>query len=126
TLTGLPFGIVPALRACRGADLQGLREGSRSGVGGSREVFRSILIVAEVSISIVLLVACGLLLRALLHVQSTDTGFRTDNVITMRTVLPVPEYQKTSSRTAFYQRVLEGIRALPHAPAAGYTSLLPL
>ncbi len=124
-LTGIAFGCVPAIRVCRKADLSGLREGARSGVGGRKETFRSALVVAEVSISVVLLVSAGLLLRALYNVQDTDTGFRHDGVITMRTVLPMPRFEKTATRVSYYTRVLDEIRALPNVEQAGYTSFLP-
>jgi hypothetical protein len=77
-LTGVGFGTVPALRAGRG-DLSGLREGTRSG-GARKAGLRSVLILAEVTLSVVLLISAGLLLRALLRVQSINPGFRSDGV----------------------------------------------
>src|SRR5262249_37280485 len=67
--TGLVFGVWPAWRVSRGMDHEGLREGSRSGVGGHRDRLRSLLVTAEIALSIVLLVSSGLLLRALWRVQ---------------------------------------------------------
>src|SRR5258708_5260162 len=72
--TGLAFGILPALRACRDG-ASGLREGSRSGVGGRKERLRSALVVAEVSLSVALLITSGLLIRGLWRVDSLDPGF---------------------------------------------------
>jgi predicted permease len=123
-LTGIGFGIVPALRAGRG-DLTGLREGSRSG-GGRKAGLRSALILAEVTLSVVLLISAGLLLRALLRVQSVDPGFRSDGVLTLKTALPMPKYEAVAKRTAFYQRVLSEIQALPGVSDAGYISFLPM
>src|SRR5262249_12249750 len=74
-VTGLGFGVLPALRMCSNVDHEGLREGSRSGVGGHRERLRSVLVIAEIAASIVLLVSSGLLIRALWRVQSIDPGF---------------------------------------------------
>src|SRR5262249_18797497 len=82
-LTGLGFGVVPALGAWHDADAAGLREGARSGVGGVRERFRSALVVAEVSLSVVLLISAGLLIRALVRVQGTDPGFRAEGGLTV-------------------------------------------
>ena len=110
-LTGIGFGTVPALRAGRG-DLSGLREGSRSG-GGRKAGLRSALILAEVTLSLVLLISAGLLLHALLRIQAVDPGFRSDGVLTLETALPMPKYAATTKRAAFYQRVLSDIRALP-------------
>src|SRR5205085_3905596 len=76
--------------------------------------------------TIVLLVASGLLIRALWRVQQRDPGFRSDGVLTMRTTLPLPKYATTAKRTQFYREVLDGIRALPGVQSAAYTSFLPM
>jgi len=123
-LTGVGFGTVPALRAGRG-DLSGLREGSRSG-GARKAGLRSALILAEVTLSVVLLISAGLLLRALLRVQSINPGFRSDGVLTLQTALPMPKYLAQAKRTAFYRRVLSEIQALPGVSDAAYLSFLPM
>jgi predicted permease len=125
-LTGIGFGVIPALRICRGNRALELHEGGRSGVGGRRERLRSTLVIAEVAMSIVLLVGFGLLARALWRIQSVDPGFHPDHVITLRTALPVPRYQKTETREPFYHRVLEEVRRLPGVSSAAYTSFLPM
>ena len=124
-LTGVAFGVFPALRASGTGDLSALREGSRSG-GGRRARVRSALVVVEVMASVVLLVSSGLLLRALSRVESTDPGFRTEGVITMRTALPRPQYDSNAVRQQFYTRVLDGVRALPGVQSAAYISFLPM
>jgi predicted permease len=124
-LTGIAFGLVPALQACRHAASSGLNEGARAG-GGRKERLRSTLVVAEVSVSVVLLIAAGLLLRALWRVQAVDPGFRSENVLTLRTALPFPEYETTAVRARFYDEVLLGIRALPGVAHAAYISYLPM
>jgi putative ABC transport system permease protein len=123
--TGLAFGVLPSLRACR-AGAGRLREGSRSGVGGRKEKLRSALVVAEVSLSVALLITSGLLIRALWRLNAIDPGFQQAGVLTMRTALPTPKYEKTGPREAFYQRVLSGVRALPGVQSAGFTSFLPI
>lgn len=124
-LTGIVFGLAPVLRAGGDADMDGLREGSRSG-GGRKERLRSALVVAEIIASVVLLVSAGLLMRALWTVQSTDPGFRSEGVLTMRTALALPQYGKVETREAFYTRVLTDVRALPGVTNAGYVSGLPM
>ncbi len=124
-LTGIGFGVFPALRASRSADLSGLREGARVG-GGRKERLRSALVVAEVMASVVLLVSAGLLMRALWRLQATDPGFRADGVLTLRTALPMPKYGVTARRAEFYTRVLSDVRALPGVSAAAYISFLPM
>jgi predicted permease len=123
--TGIAFGVLPASRAGR-AGVSGLQEGARAGVGGRRERSRSALVVAEVMASVVLLVCCGLLLRALWRVQAVDPGFRADGVLTLRTALPLPRYAPTAARAQFYARVLSGVRALPGVSDAAYVSGLPM
>jgi predicted permease len=122
-LTGLAFGVLPALKATASADL---REGSRSGVGGRKERLRGALVVAEIAASVVLLVTSGLLIHAMLRVQDTDPGFRADHVLTLRTPVTGPRYAKTVTRVAFYERVLSGVRTLPGVESAGYITRLPM
>ncbi len=124
-LTGIGFGVLPALRACRQSDFSALREGTRAG-GGHKERLRSVLVVAEVTASVVLLVAAGLLVRALLRIEATDPGFRTNGVLTLRTALPIPKYDETARRAAFYTQVLSAVRALPGVSNAAYISFLPM
>ena len=87
---------------------------------------RSALVIAEVITSVVLLTSSGLLIRALWRVQSTDPGFRRDGILTMRTELPWPKYEKLSVREQFYNKVLGDIRSLPGVTGAAYTSGLPM
>jgi predicted permease len=122
--TGIGFGVVPAMRVYRNAD--GLREGSRAGVGGRKERLRSALVVAEVAGSVVLLVSCGLLVRALWRIQSVNPGFRTDHVLSLRTSLPMPKYEHNDRREELYQRVLSQARELPGVTGAAYISFLPI
>ncbi len=124
-ITGVGFGLAPVVRAGGSADLEGLRDGARSG-GGQKERLRSTLVVVEIVASVVLLVAAGLLIRALLTVQAIDPGFRPEGVLTMRTDLPMPEYQAVDKREAFYARVLQEVGALPGVTSAGYASFLPM
>jgi len=124
-LTGIGFGTLPALRACRDADLGGLRQGVRAG-GGRRERLRSMLVVAEVAAAVVLLVSAGLLMRALARIQATDPGFRPNGVLTVRTALPIPKYDSVARRAAFYDRVLTEVRALPGVTAAGFITYVPM
>jgi len=109
-LTGIAFGLAPVLRAGASPDLDGLREGSRTG-GGQRSACARLLSLAEIVASVVLLVTAGLLIRALLAIQAIDPGFKPDGVLTMRTELPMPEYRAVVTREAFYSRVLQEVRA---------------
>jgi predicted permease len=124
-VTGVIAGVAPALRASGRADLASLRDGARVGPTRRTERIRAGLIVAQVSVSVVLLVAAGLLLRALWRVQATPTGFDTDRVLTMRTMLPFARYGLQAPRVEFYRQVLTQVAALPGVSAVAYTSYLP-
>jgi predicted permease len=124
-VTAVVFGLAPLVRIGGDTDVLGLREGARA-IGGRRERLRAVLVVAEVVASIVLLVATGLLLRTLWSIQSRDPGFRAAGVLTLRTTLPLPRYGIAAVRTAFYDRVLDQVRATPGVTAAAYTSFLPM
>ncbi len=124
-LTVIAFGVGPALRVCRNADFNGLREGTRTGGTGHHRA-RSVLVIAEVVISVVLLISSGLLIRALWKVQSTDTGFRTDGILTLRTDLPFPKYDETLTRERFYTKILAEVRTLPGVSSAAYITAAPM
>jgi putative ABC transport system permease protein len=123
--TALGFGVFPALRAGR-LDPGALAEGSRTGSGRHTERVRSLLVVAEVTASVVLLISAGLLIRALWTVQQVNPGFDAGNVLTMRTTLPRPKYDPTDARTRFYNRVVSEARALPGVTHAAYITSVPM
>jgi putative ABC transport system permease protein len=124
-ITVIAFGVAPAIRVCRNASLSGLREGVRSGGSGGHRS-RSALVIAEVAVSVVLLISSGLLIRAMWKVQATDPGFRSENVLTLRTGLPLPKYEKTEVRKQFYTKVLNDVRRLPGVTDAAYISAMPM
>jgi len=124
-LTGLAFGVLPALRLSRTADASSLKDGARGGTSASTEHLRSLLVVTEIVASVVLLVGVGLLIQALSKVQSIDPGFRSEGVLTMKTLLPRPKYTTTTRREQFYRQVIDGARALPGVEQATYVSFAP-
>jgi putative ABC transport system permease protein len=124
--TGVAFGVLPARRACAEADTSGLAEGARTGTSRRTERLRSVLVVVEVTASVALLIATGLLLRALWRVRSVDPGFRSDGVLTLRTSLPMPKYLETPPRERLYAEVLTGVRRIPGVESAAYISFLPM
>jgi predicted permease len=125
-LTGIGFGVLPAMRVSGGLEAAALHEGSRGGVGGRREKLRHALVIAAVAVSVMLSIGSGLLIRALWRVQSTPPGFRPEGVVTLRTWLPLPKYDQTVRRMAFYNRVLADVHALPGVKSAAYISFLPM
>jgi putative ABC transport system permease protein len=124
-LTGIGFGAVPAWRASRRINVTELRDGGRSG-GLHHAGVRNVLVTVEVAASVALLITSGLLIRALAQLQSVDPGFNAETVVTMRTWLPLPEYQETRRRGEFYERVVEEVTALPGVQSAAYSSFLPI
>ncbi len=124
---GVLFGIAPALQTARLNLADAIREESRGSSGSlRRSLFRSALVIGEVALSVILLVCAGLLVRTFHHLGRIDTGFRTDNVLTLRTTLPEAAYPDPAKRVLYVRRVLEKIRALPGVTAAGVTTALPM
>lgn len=119
-LTGIAAGIVPALRTGGTSDLN-----ARGGTG-RREGLRRSLVIVQVAASLALVVAAGLLGRALLRVQARDAGFATANRLVFRTSLPLPKYLNREPRERFYTAVLDGIRALPGVRSAAVVSFRPM
>ena len=126
-LTGLIFGLAPALQMSRPNLTESLKEGGR-GFGGSAKGnrLRGALVIAEVAMTLVLLVAAGLLVRTLVRLGKVDKGFNSQNVLTMNIGLPGVKYPKAENWIAFYKQLNERIASLPGVKAAGITSVLPL
>jgi putative ABC transport system permease protein len=120
--TTVAFGAGPALRSSRTADAGALRSRGRSGDRVDR--LRGALVVTEVVGTVVLLVAAGLLLKAMWRVQAVETGFRADGVLTLKTVQPMAK--SAASRQEFYARVIDGARRLPGVTSAAYISFVPM
>ncbi len=130
TLTGLGFGLLPALRVGgrtggAGGGLSAMREGVGAG-GGQKQRLRNVLVGVEVAMSVVLLISAGLLIRAVWRIQSVDPGFVHESVMTLKTALPRPKYDMTQRRMQFYTRVLTDVRALPGVQSAAYITGLPI
>ena len=111
-VTGLLFGLVPALAVSRMRDLnKSLKEGNRSGasIRGWRGL-RGALVISEVALAVVLLAGAGLAMRSFLKLQSVDPGFQPDRILTMEIILPRPKYQEEHRRAAFFKEVVERAR----------------
>jgi predicted permease len=124
-ITGLLFGLAPALQA-RGIQLNELiKEGGKSGGGARQRRLRDALVVAEVALALVLLVGAGLLMRSFLKLQHANPGFNPDRVLTAALSLPRARYNDADKAIAFHDRLLEKISALPGVQSTGFTSDLP-
>ncbi len=121
------FGLGPALQASKPDLNESLKEGGRSSTAGLRQRrVRSLLVVVEVALALVLLIATGLMIRTLIAFRTLEPGFNSDNLLTMRISLPAPRYPESYQVTAFYRQVLERIKNLHGVQAAGAISRLPL
>ena len=126
-LTGLLFGLIPALVASR-ADLNSVIKDSsgRSGSGFRQNKTRSVLVLVEVSLAVVLLVGAALLIRTSFALGSVDPGFQAKNVLTMRTSLSGPQYRTSAGVAQTARTALERIRQVPGVVAATMTCCVPL
>ncbi|MGB7760348.1 MAG: ABC transporter permease [Bryobacteraceae bacterium] len=122
-LTAVLFGLVPAWSASR-VDLQSsVKSQGRGGIGRrGQDRIRSVLVVAEVALSVVLLIGAGLLVRSFLNLTDVKLGFRPDNVVTMRTLVT----GAPASRAKLVEAILERVEALPGVVSAGTIQFLPL
>jgi putative ABC transport system permease protein len=125
--TGLIFGLAPALQSIRFNQIETLKEGGRdAATGGSGKRLRGLLVMAEVAISLVLLIGAGLLINSFLRLRNVDPGFRAENLLTMRIVLPEPKYEKRARRSAFYTDLVQRVQSLAGVRSAAVTTNLPL
>jgi putative ABC transport system permease protein len=125
-LTGLLFGLAPALQAGQLNLNEVLKEGGRSGGTSRRQRrLRDALVISEVALALVLLVGAGLLMRSFWKLQQTDSGFNPERVLTASLTLPHARYGDESKVAAFQQQLLERLGALPGAQVVGLTSDLP-
>jgi len=126
-LTGLVFGIAPALQATNFNLNETLKEGGRGpAMGGRGNRVRRVLVVAEVAVSLVLLIGAGLLVNSFLRLRGVDPGFRTDHVLTMSVTLPPLKYPDHARREAFYTELIDRVGALPGVKSAAVASQIPL
>jgi predicted permease len=125
-VTGLLFGLVPALTASRTDLQQSLREGGRNATGGSRQLrLRNVLVVGETSLACVLLIAAGLMLHSFVNLLKSDPGFRPQQVLTAGVSLPYEQYRTAQQVQHFYDQLLTNLQSLPGVQSAGVGTDLP-
>ena len=126
-ITGLVFGVVPAVSASRTNLNETLKEGGRDRSGGGRSRrLRSAFVVVEVALALVLLIGSGLMIRSLWRLQAVDPGFNSSNLLTARLLLPGSRYGQDSQRTAFFKQLVERLQALPGVRTATAIDAMPL
>ena len=124
--TTILFGLAPALRTLRVNLVESLREGGQHTVGGHRQRLRSLLVVAEVSLAVVLVIGAGLMIRSLSALGRVDLGFNPDSVLTLRVSVPAARYDTPEKVVDFYRLLNERVRGLPGVQSAGLMRVLPL
>ncbi len=126
-VTGLFFGLVPALGTSKIRLQQTLKEGAQAATSGSGHGHASrLLVVFETALAFVLVIGAVLLIQSFLHLESVDPGFETESVITMNISLPPARYGEPHEQGVFYERLLERVRAIPAVEAAAAINYLPL
>jgi putative ABC transport system permease protein len=120
------FGLVPAIRAAGTDPQEQLKAGGRGGSGSDRSRARNLLIVAEVALSVVLLVGAGLLIRSFLALQRVDPGYDASDVLTFELSMPFGKYPGGASRRAFFRELSGRLEAVPGVTSVGLVSQLPL
>ena len=124
-LTGIVFGLAPALQAASPDLNETLKEGGRGSTGG-RQRARSALIVSEVALALVLLIGAGLMLKTFSRLQRIDAGFNPENLLTMTLSLSPTRYTESAKARAFYKQLEQRFAGLPGTEAAAFTTSIPL
>ena len=124
-LTGIVFGLAPALQAARTNLQDSLKEGARGAAGGRRARMRSALVVAEIGMSLILLVAASLFVRSFLNLQQTSAGFDTAPLMSMRIYLPGAAYESGEAKASRVRDLVERIESLPGVEAAFGSNFVP-
>ena len=126
-ITGIVFGLAPAFQISQSRLSEALKEGGRSATGGRRgNRLRSVLVVVEMAVSLLLLAGAGLLARSFVNVLSERLGYDPQNLLTLQITLPAYRYQQPAQFVSFFRQVEERVRALPGVESAGMINYLPL
>jgi putative ABC transport system permease protein len=125
-LTGLIFGLAPALHSSSLDLNEVLKEGGRNTSAGVGYRLRSAMVVSEIALAVVLLIGAGLMMKSLFRLLQTNVGFRTENLLTMTIVLPATKYTEDSQSIAFNDQLKERVQGLPGVSGTGTVNILPL
>ncbi|HZE12454.1 MAG TPA: ABC transporter permease, partial [Chthoniobacterales bacterium] len=125
-LTGVTFGLTPALRASRTEITGSLQAGDRVAGSAQQNRFSQFVVSAEIALAILLLVGAGLMIRSSMRLQQVDPGFQEKDLLTLNVALPRQKYPEASQASAFFDRLLERVRNLPGVIATGGVDPLPM
>jgi putative ABC transport system permease protein len=125
-LTGIIFGLTPALQASRTDLTESLKEGGKSSAGLHRSRMRNALVVSEVALALLLLIGAGLMMRSFMRLRQVNPGFNPEQTLTMRIALPDAKYKEDYQVHSFYQQVLQRVASLPGVQSADVVTSVPL
>jgi len=125
-VTGLVFGIAPAIQASRTDPGQSLKDGGRASSSPARQRLRSALVVSEIALTLILLIGAGLLIRSFSRLMRVSPGFNTNNVLTVGVAVPRSRGASVAETSAFYDELFKRIEALPGVESVGAVTRLPL
>ncbi len=125
-LTGVIFGLAPALQSSRPDLNEVLKEGGRNTAGGAGHRLRSAFVMTEVALAVVLLIGAGLMMKSLLRLLQSNIGFSPENVLTMTVAVPPAKYTDVNRQITFFDQLNERVRSLPGVNGVGNVNILPL
>jgi putative ABC transport system permease protein len=125
-LTGLIFGLAPALQSSRLDLNEALKEGGRQTSAASGHRLRNAMVVSEIALAVVLLIGAGLMMKSLLRLLQTNIGFKTENLLTMTVIAPPAKYTDVNQQINFNDRLRERVKSLPGVVSAGTVNILPV
>jgi putative ABC transport system permease protein len=124
-ITGVVFGLAPAIQISKPDLHDSLKEGGRGSTSG-RHRLRNVLVVSEVAIALVLLIGAGLMIKSFQRLLRIDMGFRTEKTLTMRMTIPPTTYKDNAQIVGFYRQLLDKLKAIPGVESVGAISHMPL
>ena len=125
-ITGVLFGLAPAIGASKPDLTESLKEGGRSIAGSGRGRLRNLLVVSEIALALMLLIGAGLMIRSFARLQRVSPGFDSNHLLTMNISLPLQKYRENQQINSFFDRLLEGVRSVPGVESVGGIDPLPL
>src|SRR5678816_1591831 len=125
-LTGLFFGLAPALQSSKLDLNEALKEGGRQTSAGSGSRLRNAMVVSEIALAVVLLIGAGLMMKSLLRLLQTNLGFQTENLLTMTVIAPPSKYADVNQQINFNDQLRQRVQALPGVAGAGTVNILPV
>jgi putative ABC transport system permease protein len=126
-LTGIAFGVMPAMKLARTNVNSELRDEGRGITGGHKRVqVQNLLVIFQIALCVLLLIGAGLMIRSFKHLQRVDLGFDPDNVLTMDISLPAVKYAKANQQLAFFDELLRKVNGLPGVRNSSISAALPL